>query len=179
LSGSFFYNPHMQVSSRGSHDALPQDVCRNRSICPPYPPPCSVCAPRPRGALHSSIPSWRFPSTRLHDDVTSFHPLSVAALQSEGQHLTLRPGSARQAYSDYSHYDPRRADGMLGVLLQCIHPSYCPRYLPLDQSATIGNLCTYPSRMRPLQTPLEHRTPQNATSGRDEPARCRAHVPQA
>ena len=130
-------------------------------------------APRPRGNLHSALPSWRFPSARLHSDVTSFHHLSVAALQSEGQHWTLRHGSARQAHSDYSHYSPRRADGRVESLLRCISPSCCPRYVPLDQSATIGNLCTNPSRMRPLQTPLEHRMPENTTSGRGNPARCR------
>jgi hypothetical protein len=112
------------------------------------------------------IPSWRCPSTRLHSDLASLHRLSVAALQSEGQHWTLRHGPARQAHSDYSHYYPRRVDGMVGSLLRCISPSCCPRSLPLDQSATIGNLCTTPSRMRPLQTPLEHRMPENATSGR-------------
>jgi hypothetical protein len=131
-----------------------------------------VYAPRPRGDLHSEIPSWRFPSARLHYDLTSFHRLSVAAVQSEGQHLTLRHGSARQAHSDYSHYYPRRADGMVGVLLRCISPSCYLRYLPLDQSATIGNLCTNPSRMRPLQTPLAHRTPSNATSGRGRALPC-------
>jgi hypothetical protein len=111
--------------------------------------------------------------------VTSLHRFSVAAPRSEGPHLTLRHGPARQAYSDYTHYYPRRADGMAGVLLQCISPLCCPRYLPLDQSATIRNLCTYPSQMRPLSTPPEHKTPQNATSRRDKPACCRARDPQA
>jgi hypothetical protein len=134
----------------------------------------SMCAPRPRGDLHRSISSWSFPSARLHDDVTALHRLSVAAVQPEGLHLTLRHGSAPQTHSDYSHYYPRRADGRVGVPLRCISPSCCPRYVPLDQSATIGNLCTYPSRMRPLETPLAHRTPSNATSGRGNPARCRA-----
>jgi hypothetical protein len=109
-------------------------------------------------------------------DVTSFHRFSVAAPPSEGPRLTLRPGPVRQANSDYSHYYPRRADGMAGGLLRCISPSCCPRYLPLDQSATIRNPCTYPSRMRPLQTPLEHRTPQHAMSGRDKPPSTRSGI---
>jgi hypothetical protein len=98
---------------------------------------------------------------------------SVAAPQSEGPHLTLRHGPARPVYSGYTHYCPRRADGMAGALLRCISPLCCSNYLPQDRSATTDNLCTYPSRMRPLQTPLAHRTPQNATSGRGTPACCR------
>src|SRR3954452_22212547 len=91
-------------------------------------------------------------------------PLSVAALQSEGPHWIRRPGSAPQAQSDYSHSFPRRADGRVGGLLRCINPSCCPRQWPLDRSATIGTLCTNPSWMRPLETPLEQRTPEDATS---------------
>jgi hypothetical protein len=121
-------------------------------------------------------PPWSFPSARLHDDVTALHRLSVAAVPSEGPHWTLRHGSAPQAHSDYSHYSPTRADGRVRGLLRCISPSCGPRSRPLDQSATIGNLCTNPSRMRPLSTPLAQRTLANATSGRGHPARCRVRV---
>jgi hypothetical protein len=131
--------------------------------------PRSACAPRSRGDFHSAIPSGRYPSARLHSAVMSFHRLSVAALQSEGQHWTLRRGPARQAHSGYSHCSPRRAAGMVGALLPCTSPACYPGSLPLDQSATIGNLCTNPSRMRPLQTPFEHSMPENATSGRAMP----------
>lgn len=115
---------------------------------------------RPRGARHRSIPSWRFPSARPHGDLAPFYCLSVAAVQSEGRHLTLRHGPAPQANSDYSHYYPRRAAGRVGGLLRYISPSCCPRSLPLDQSATIRNLCTNPSRMRPWSTPLVHGMPK-------------------
>ena len=158
-------NQHLKLFQAGSPLPLLSDLRVSGT---------AACAPRPQGDLHSAIPSWRCPSARLHSALASFHRLSVAALQSEGQHWTLRHTPARQAHSDYSHYSLRRADGRVGALLRCINPSCCPRSVPLDQSATIGNLCTNPSRMRPLQTPFEHRTPENATNGRGHPARCRA-----
>src|ERR1043166_9083438 len=123
------------------------------------------------------MPSGSFPSAHLHDEVMSLHRLSVAAVPSEGPHWTLRPGSAPQTHNDYSHYRPRRANGRVEGLLRCIRPSCCPRSWPLDQSATIGTLCTYPSRMRPLSTPLAHRTFANSMSGRDYPARCHVRFP--
>jgi hypothetical protein len=125
-----------------------------------------VCSPSTKGSAQRN-PLVELPvrSPPLRVD-TSFHRLSVAALQPEGQHLTLRHGPARQVHSDYSHYAPRRAAGMVGSLPRCISPSCCPRLLPLDQSATIGNLCINPNRMRPLQIPFARSMLENVTSGR-------------
>ena len=97
--------------------------------------------------------------------------VSVAAPRSEGLHSTRRHASVCQAYSEYTHYCPRRAAGMAGVLPRYRGPSWCSYYWPLDQSATIGTLCTDPSRMRPSrQSSPGHSTPRNAMSGRDKPA---------
>jgi len=119
-------------------------------------------------AGYSSIPSSWLRGLRRSQDTTAQASrevilnriLSIAAVQSEGRHLTLRHGPAPQANSDYSHYYPRRAAGRVGGLLRYISPSCCPRSLPLDQSATIRNLCTNPSRMRPWSTPLVHGMPK-------------------
>jgi hypothetical protein len=169
----FSPNPSMRRVSPSRHTysgtkkARMPDLPRWSALAPP-------AIPIKRSHCMLPSPARNRQPLRLHDDLTSFHRLSVAAVQSEGQHLTLRHGSAPQAYSDYSHYYPTRADGKVGGLLQCISPSCCPRSWPLDQSATIGNLCTNPSRMRPLETPVAHRTPANATSGGGNPAHCRA-----
>src|SRR6185437_13650422 len=87
-------------------------------------------------------------------------PLRFWAL-AVGLHWTQRPGSVPQIQSDYSHYFLTRADGRVGGLLRCIHPSCCPRERPPDRSATTHILCTDPNRMRPWETPLEReRTPK-------------------
>jgi hypothetical protein len=123
---------------------------RTWGTCPPWRAVRCVCAPSARGSAqrHPLVARpVRSPPRRLDP---SLHRLSVAALQSEGQHWTLRHGPARQVYSDYSHYAPRRAAGMGGSRLRCISPACYPRRLLLDQSATIGYLCINPTRMWPL-----------------------------
>jgi hypothetical protein len=97
----------------------------------------------------------RFPPAHLYYDLTFFHRLTVAIVQSEERRLTLRHEPAPQLNTDYSHYCPTRADERVGSHLRCITPLCCPHYSPLDQSATIHNLYKNPSRMLPLQTPFE------------------------